>query len=303
LSETRPESQSKYTHWKSDIEEGNNDAGIINELTKEYKVFVRHGDYYDMFNFDIEKGRDYSTLGDAFTMEVCNRFPKEVERMPGINVKFADELRQITNVRPALATPLWVTGQLKRISQEKALRDPKADPKVIEAQLKEKWDQLGDNFLNLDFVRRADKWGFDMVDKMQLVVKLSKTISSKQMDDLVYMMQNRNATGSEHSFARFALKEPAFLQPKHPARYIVYGHTHHQETVPLDYNETEGAQVYFNSGTWHTYFDLARKNLKEKKFVPYKALTYVTFFKSSENDNPDVEHGEQNFETWSGAYA
>ncbi len=114
------------------------------------------------------------------------------------------------------------------------------------------------------------------------------------IDNLVFRMQNKNSAGNDRSFASFALREPAFLD--NTARYIVYGHTHHHETVPLDYDDIGGNQIYFNSGTWHTYFDLARKDPKEKKFVPYKALTYITFYK-------DNEHDERHFETWSGAYA
>jgi len=33
---------------------------------------MRHGDCYDHFNFDPEKGRDSGTLGDVFAMEVLN---------------------------------------------------------------------------------------------------------------------------------------------------------------------------------------------------------------------------------------
>ena len=166
--------------------------------------------------------------------------------------------------------------------------------KENEAILKKEWDKQTDIFLDLDFVKQKDKWGIDIVDKMQLAVKLSQMISSQQLDDLVILVQSRTGNGHDRSFAQFALKEPTF--EKDDVRYIVYGHTHHHETIPLDYDEGRGAQVYFNSGTWHTYFDLTRKKLQEKKFVPYKALTYITFYRKD-------EHGDQDFETWSGAYA
>jgi hypothetical protein len=119
-------------------------------------------------------------------------------------------------------------------------------------------------------------------------------ISLETLDNLIYKIQNRRLFGGDNSFAKFALEEPAFRDDT--ARYIVYGHTHHQETVPLDYDLHGGNQIYFNSGTWHTYFDLARKDPKEKKFVPYKALSYITFYK-------DDEHDDRHFETWTGAYA
>jgi UDP-2,3-diacylglucosamine pyrophosphatase LpxH len=306
LGEDRPTSHARYSGWKTDIDEGNHDAGIIRDLLQQYKVFARHGDYYDMFNFDIELGRDYSTLGDAFTMEVCNRFPAQLLRSGLIeadDLKSIRMLRQMTNIRPALATPLWITGQLKQLSQDIARGQVKNDydlqnieraAKENEEILKKEWDKQTDIFLNLDFVRRKDKWGPDVVDKMQFAVGLSKIISSQQLDDLVLLVQSRMGSGSDRSFVRYALEEPAFESDA--VRYVIYGHTHHHETIPMDYDEGTGAQVYFNSGTWHTYFDLTRKRPQEKKFVPYKALTYITFYKKE-------EHGDQDFETWSGAYA
>lgn len=306
LGQDRPKSHARYTGWKTDLNEGNNDAGIIGELLQQYNVFARHGDYYDMFNFDIEHGRDSSTLGDAFTMEVCNRFPAQLLRSGLIQAGDLNSirlLRQMTNIRPALATPLWITSQLKKLGEDIARGNVQSDEdlkhieraaKENEAILKREWDKQTDIFLDLDFVKQKDKWGIDIVDKMQLAVKLSQMISSQQLDDLVMLVQSRTGSGGDRSFAQFALTEPAFERDE--ARYIVYGHTHHHETIPLDYDEGRGAQVYFNSGTWHTYFDLTRKKPQEKKFVPYKALTYITFYKKN-------EHGDQDFETWSGAYA
>ncbi len=261
----------------------------IERLFREYKVFARHGDCYDAFNFDSEKGRDYPTLGDAFTMEVCNRYPEELKRRSEFNSEIVNNMRHITNIRPALATPLWVTGQLRKLTMENKLKQ------VRETDLKSIWDELADNFLHLDFVRDANKaFEFDMVDKMGLAIKISKVISLDTIDNLVFRLQNRKSAGTDRSFVNFALQEPAFLD--NTARYIVYGHTHHHETIPLDFDDIGGNQMYFNSGTWHTYFDLARKDPTEKKFIPYKALTYITFYK-------DDEHDERHFETWSGAYA
>jgi hypothetical protein len=261
----------------------------IERLFREYKVFGRHGDCYDPFNFDSEKGRNYPTLGDAFTMEVCNRYPEELKRRSELNQEVVNNMRHITNIRPALATPLWVTGQLRKLTMENKIKEAR------EAELKSIWDELADNFLHLPVVREADKaFEFDIVNKMQLAIKISRAISFETIDNLIFRLQNKGRVSSERSFARYALQEPAFVD--NSARYIVYGHTHHHETVPLDYDDVGGNQMYFNSGTWHTYFDLARKDPTEKKFIPYKALTYISFYK-------DNEHDERHFETWSGAYA
>jgi hypothetical protein len=54
--------------------------------------------------------------------------------------------------------------------------------------------------------------------------------------------------------------------------------------------------MYFNSGTWHSYYDMAVKNPREQKFIPYLAMTYLTFYQ-------EKERGQRNFEAWSGAFA
>ncbi len=264
------------------------EAPEIERLFKQYKIFCRHGDIFDGFNFDMEHGRDLASMGDVFTMEVCNRYPEELRRRPEINLEIVDNLRHITNVRPALATPLWITGQIRKLSTENKLVD------VGDKNLKKIWDDLAENFLNLDFVKAKDKFGLDIVDKMQAAIKISKVVSFDTIDKMIYRLQNRGISGGDHSFAEHALQEPAFMDDS--ARYVIYGHTHHHETIPLDFDDIGGNQIYFNSGTWHTYFDLARKDPKEKKFIPYKALTYITFYKED-------EHDERHFETWSGAYA
>jgi UDP-2,3-diacylglucosamine pyrophosphatase LpxH len=260
----------------------------LREILQAYHVFVRHGDCYDKFNFDREKGRDHSTLGDVFTMDVCNRFPVEVQKRYGneLPTGIIDSLRRITNVRPALATPLWISGQINRYAQSPAL----------ETELKKVWDDLCDEFLQLDVVREQDKaFKFDIVDALQLVIKVSKRTSFETLNDIVLWVHDRLRENG-HSLAEHALLEPAFLSGS--ARFVVYGHTHQHEIVPLDaagQPPDEQNQFYINSGTWRSYYDLAVKDPKEQKFVRYQTFTYLTFYK-------DGERGGRLFETWSGAY-
>jgi len=83
----------------------------LERLFRQYKVFCRHGDLYDPFNFDMEKGRDQVTLGDAFAMELCNRYPEELKRRPDISLEVVNNLRHITNVRPALRLRFGSAGR------------------------------------------------------------------------------------------------------------------------------------------------------------------------------------------------
>jgi UDP-2,3-diacylglucosamine pyrophosphatase LpxH len=260
----------------------------LHAILRSYRVFARHGDYYDKFNFDRERGRNHATLGDVFTMDVCNRYPVEVERLYGseLSPRVIDSLRRITNVRPALATPLWISGQIRRY----------AESAKLEKELKEVWDKLCDQFLQLDFVRELDKsFKLDIVDALEVVLKISKQTSFKTLDDLVLWVHTK-LDENERSLAEHALQEPAFLD--NSARFVVYGHTHHHELVPLDSDgepPNEENQFYINSGTWRSYYDLALKDPKEQKFVRYQTLTYLTFYK-------DGERSGRTFEAWSGAY-
>jgi hypothetical protein len=221
-------------------------------------------------------------------MDVCNRFPVEVQRRYGDQLPggIIESLRQITNVRPALAAPLWISGQIKRHAGSPAL----------ETELKKVWDTLCDEFLQLPVVREEDKaFKFDIVDALQLLLKISKRTSFETVNDIVVWVRDR-LHENERSLAGHALQEPAFLD--NSARFIVYGHTHHHEIVALDSDGEpphEQNQLYINSGTWRSYYNLAVKDPTEQKFVQYQTLTYLTFYK-------DDERAGQLLETWSGAY-
>jgi hypothetical protein len=131
---------------------------------------------------------------------------------------------------------------------------------------------------------------------MKLIVKISKRTSFDTINDLVLWVREK-MWGGELSFVNHALREPALLNGQ--ARYVVYGHTHHQEIVSLDLSgeppHTE-SQIYFNTGTWHSYYDLAVRNPDEHKFVPYQTMTYLVFYKAH-------ERGTRSFEAWSGTFA
>lgn len=265
------------------------ESASLQAVLDEYEIYAQHGDLYDSFNYCKEKGRNAASLGDALGVEVFNRFPLEVERKmsqklpPGI----VDSLRELINVRPVLAVPLWISGQL---------RENNVGTKEQE-EIKSIWDELCDEFLRLPLVREADRrFKFDIVDGLEIAIKLTDRISFQTIDELV-VWARKKMWGNEISFAHFALREDAFLKRK--ARFVVYGHTHHHEIVPLDSipsGPRPTNQMYLNSGTWHTYYDLARYKPEEQKFIPYQVLTYLTFYKGD-------ERGGRRFETWSGAYS
>ncbi|MEW6717665.1 MAG: hypothetical protein AB1345_09200 [Chloroflexota bacterium] len=258
------------------------------ELYKQYGVYARHGDIFDAFNYNAELGRNASTLGDALAIEVLNRFPVEVQQRMGDSMpeEFYTNLRELVNVRPALATPLWVSAQLRKSRQDIARED----------EVKAIWDELGERFLNLGFVRAHDqRWNpFDSVDMLEMVLKFSRRTSFETINDLVIWIQEK-LWGGDISFSRHALAEEVFKQRS--ARFIVYGHIHNHEIIPLD-TFFDGSswvdQIYANTGTWRTYHDLTIYKPEEQKFVPYHVMSYLVFYK-------DDERRGRRFEAWSGA--
>jgi hypothetical protein len=261
----------------------------LSSLLDRYKVYARHGDLYDPFNYCAEKGRDASSLGDAFSVEILNRFPVIVEQQLGRELpsRFIESLRELVNIRPVLATPLWISSQLR---QNNVPEDKQKDIKRL-------WDEMSHEFLKSEIVQRGNsRFKLDTVDGLEMAIRLTDRVSFKTLDSLVIWI--RKIFGSEEvTFARHALKEETFLN--HKAKFIVYGHTHHHEVVPLDsfaVSRHSTNQMYFNSGTWHTYFDLAINKPEEQKFIPYQVLTYLSFY-------TDHESQGRLFETWSGSFS
>jgi hypothetical protein len=275
-------SASPFPHESKESEE-------IANLLGQYKVYAQHGDIYDSFNFDAKKGRNAATLGDAFSVEVLNRFPVEAERRLGDELPkgLIESFSELVNVRPALATPLWISGQLRQNNI----------PEETQKKLKAVWDELGDEFLALPIVREADQpFKLDIVDGLEALIHLTQRASFKTIDEVVVWLREKLSAG-EVTFTRHALKEEAFIKRK--VQFIVYGHTHHHEIVPLDTIPAAPRptnQMYLNSGTWHTYYDLAVYKPEEQKFISYQVLTYLSFYK-------DDERSGRRFEAWSGAFS
>ncbi len=255
-----------------------------------YKVYAVHGDSYDTFNYNKEKGRINSALGDVFTVEMLNRFPLEVaNKIPELSQEIIDNLREISHVRPAVATWLWVSSQIKHNEVRSDLQD----------KIKAIWEETGDAFLKLKVVKEADEFfKFDNVDKLEIALQISKLMPVKAMNDLALWIQEE-FWGGEISYAKKALNELAFTKKDTEIRYIVYGHTHHHEVVPLDTKEKRTIDddfFYFNTGTWFTYFDLAINKPHEQKFVPYQVTSLVAFYK-------DDQRKGHRFETLSGTFS
>ena len=256
-------------------------------LFDKYRIFARHGDYYDRWSYNSELGRDAATLGDALCIELINRFPEEIEKHLGelLPNHFYRGLHDMINVRPNVAVPLWIGGQLQHYGvMEK-----------VEGAVKQIWNRLVVEFLHLDFVRAFDnRWNpFDSVDELSMMLKLTRWTSLENFNRVILLIKKR-LFRDDPSYSKHALKEQAFISRQ--ADFIVYGHTHHHEIIPLDtYHRfgNENYQFLVNTGTWRSCIDLTRYHPEQQKFLPYQLMSYLAFFADGER------HGRRH-EAWSG---
>lgn len=261
-------------------------AQAIRKVLDDHGVCARHGDIYDAFNYEKERGRNASSLGDAIVVELLGRFPIEVEKkLKGeLSEDVLRSFRELDNVKPYAVIPGWINGLLAREVDRKSLQD----------EIKAIWDRVADDFLQVDFVRAHDKpWRWDIVDSLQAGLKISGGFSLQKIGNLA-LKYYQKAGESEESYYKRALEEEGFKDGS--ARVVVYGHTHDYEVVPLVCKHGDQFQrnLYINSGTWRRVHKIARNDPDSLQFYGYDVMTYLAFFRG------DERRGKQ-FETWSGA--
>jgi UDP-2,3-diacylglucosamine pyrophosphatase LpxH len=263
------------------------ESPLLSDVFRQHRVLARHGDIFDTMNYNKEAGRDCATLGDALASEMLTLFPLEVHKRLGDQLpeQFSGGLKELTNVRPALVTPLWISNLVSNYAGSQKVADT----------VKSIWDELGERFLDLEFVRSQDRFlKFDTVDALQNVLFISRALSFDTINTIMGWATEKFWDG-KFSIADNVLQEESFK--KQSANFFVYGHTHIHETVPLDSSLIKGKvfnQIYINSGTWHSYHDLTMGVSDPRKFIALHVMTYLTFFKEDErNGHP--------FESWSGS--
>ena len=257
------------------------ESPLIEQIYRDHQVFARHGDIFDPSNFELS--RDASSLGDAIVIELLDRFGVAVKEQLGNRLPdaCATGLKEIDNVRPLSMIPIWVDGLLTNT----------CTPELAE-EVKAIWNELVHKFLNVPFVR-SRPFGSNILIKLGF--EISSELPMSGLSDGAAWFSSKFGGGRAETFYPYALHERAFSDGW--AKFIVYGHTHHQEIVPLQSMLNKGAprnQIYINSGTWRPVHELARFHPAQKQFVGYHVMTYLAFFKGDERKG-------KAFESWTGA--
>jgi UDP-2,3-diacylglucosamine pyrophosphatase LpxH len=98
-------------------------------------------------------------------------------------------------------------------------------------------------------------------------------------------------------YKRYAYNEAALKS--NSARYVVYGHTHCAEQVPLDTVQIPEKsfieKIYFNTGTWRKLFEATAFDEDKCEFIGWHVMTFVVFYLQSEKEK------DRKYEVWSGS--
>jgi UDP-2,3-diacylglucosamine pyrophosphatase LpxH len=266
------------------------DAGENDELVqvlRRHRVLARHGDIFDPINYNED--RNACSLGDAIVIELVTRFAVELEQVLGDELppQTLAGLQQMDHIRPLLLIPAWIEGLLQRTNV----------PPTLRKHIKRIWDRLADEFLQLPIVRNQDTWSpFDLVDGLERALKFSKRLPIGWINRITQWMHRLRGAKSD-SYYLHALTEEDFRNRR--ARHIVYGHTHHAESLPLDASYADGYvlnQMYFNTGSWRRVYRPTCGGPGDFEFIPTECLNFLAFFCAD-------ERGGRPFETWSGTLA
>jgi UDP-2,3-diacylglucosamine pyrophosphatase LpxH len=257
-----------------------------------HKVFARHGDVYDDFNY--MGNRDASSIGDAIVIELLNKYPEQAANKLSRLVAagsvtqaeanlIAAQLKELDNIRPLTDAPSWVIAVANKTAN-----------RFARSIIEEAWETCVDDFFKVPFIKNQDKFLWpDLIDFLQVALKLSSHISKKSLEKLIDFKERWFAEDVAGGYDRHAFAEPRVRSGE--ASFVLYGHTHDHLIIPMDQTPLPGGsnqdKIYFNTGTWRKTWNKVRFDPANREFLGWHVLTYVSIFKPSEN-------GPYNFEIW-----
>jgi UDP-2,3-diacylglucosamine pyrophosphatase LpxH len=210
-------------------------------LNDRHSVLARHGHEWDEPN---RSGNSGNPIGEAVVIDLVLKIPLLAEeRLPGVDLWF---LSQLDSVRPQtpLALQQWIHFGMAdlsdRSSAEQALIRKTIDDCLAEA--------LEGFFATLETGRFAS-WRRHSVFSRMGFRALFKTAKHVGLTNFIRTLPYEH--DREKSIRQYALRD---LRQTRKYRFVLCGHTHHSELVPLDAGFSPESPVYFNTGSWHRVY-------------------------------------------------
>jgi hypothetical protein len=261
-----------------------------------YALLARHGHEWDAWNFEsFDPGAHAhyddpkylpAPIGDPITTELVAALPYEVsQRFAGVSILSQTEkddiyrrLQRIEDVRPVFAALQWIYQEVNRLAgvygeaKADALRD------VIDSAVR----ALAKRFLALDFFgawhdRHASiLHPFSKAAELKGALQALEVVSVDTIGHVGYLLDKLSGS-TDDNLEGAKLEDLSKLATK-DLRFVVYGHTHEAEVVPLR-GQGQTDDVYLNTGTFRQRVCRTEDNAG---FVTSEYMTYVYFFREDE---------------------
>lgn len=281
----------------------------LREVFNRHEVWAQHGDVYDDDNFQGDAvvagsipplgsgGRALSSLGDLIVIELVNRLPREIiERLSEAgdplahDPLFEESLDELDNVRPMQAIPQWLISTLQRFETGDADRN-QGRRRLVNRAVRDRLTELERE--HGEFLHRVDRWGWDTTDTMRAAKWVSFFTPLKWLahaSEFGRGDSSRIATEFRKEAARHCSAPEGTRREQ--SRFVVLGHTHRPEVVPLD-RKGPVERVYINTGTWRTVHERCFGDSGNIDFLSHHVMSIAAIY-------VDGERGGRPYETWTG---
>jgi hypothetical protein len=255
------------------------------DALRRHGTLARHGDVFDPLHCGDD--RDSASLGDAITIELVQRFLMEVEEAYGDELEPAAmaAILELDHFRPVALAAVYLEGVLERTCSQPSLRK----------EIKRIWDSLAEGLLAMPQVhQRGLLTSLNLVDDLASALLFSRKVSLGWATNIRQWLSGLRGA-NDASYFQHALAEADYRNRR--AKHIVYGHTHHAETIPLDASYADGyvlQQTYFNTGTWRRVYQQTHSIAGQHEFLASDTFSFLAFFQGD-------ERGGRPYETWSGS--
>lgn len=253
------------------------DHGALIRHGHEFNVYAMEGDHDDQASYDR------IPMSDLITTELFARLTYEAsllqpsgEVTPELLERFRLDLQQIDNVRPVSSIVKWLARHFSGDVERRLLGH--CMEKAVE------------NFNNQDYVKwwlsasGHDKvWtAFDEADRIESLLSGLKYLRLGK-SDLAMGIYDKFANYDPYvRYVDHAAEEPMLQRPDSPVRFVVYGHTHHAEHVPLGVlgpPDNRRLVHYVNVGSMRPTHSVTRDG---KDFFVSESLDFGIFYRADE---------------------
>lgn len=252
----------------------------LHQTLRQHRVFARHGDVFD--NLSFSGHRDRASLTDLLLVEGLMPFRFELQHGLAEQLPASAQLgiQELDHVRPLVMAPLCLR-QMMQVS---------CPVTSLQFEIKNCWDRTIDKLMPLIHqVDRFQSLGVRRLDELESLLKFREQDDDQWGARMLDWLRHQT-TGKANSLSKFAMDEAEFRNRR--AKHIVFGHTHADETVPLDASFADGyvlSQLYFNSGTWRRVYMPTRSADGWREFLPAEKMTYLTFYREDERQGAPYE--------------